>query len=65
MHEIQMFDRSGPLSLEGFEGSGADWHPTLAPHISDGRTVIASPHKVYGPESNDLCCSSGSVAKPR
>ncbi len=54
MHDIQMFDRSGPLSLDGFEGSGADWHPTLAPHIGDGRTVIASPHKVYGPESNDL-----------
>ena len=54
MHDIHMFDRSGPLSLDGFEGSGADWHPTLAPHISDGRTVIASPHKVYGPESNDL-----------
>ncbi len=54
MHEIQMFDRSGPLSLDGFEGSGADWFPALAPHINDGSTVVASPHKVYGPESNDL-----------
>ena len=54
MHEIQMFDRSGPLSLDGFEGSGADWFPALASHISDGSTVVASPHKVYGPESNDL-----------
>lgn len=25
MHDINMFDRSGALSLEGFEGSGADW----------------------------------------
>ena len=54
MHEIHMFDRSGPLTVDGFEGSGADWLPALAPHISDGKTVVASPHKVYGPESNDL-----------
>ena len=25
MHNFGMFDRTGPLSLEGFEGSGADW----------------------------------------
>jgi len=54
MHEINMFDRSGPLSLNGFEGSGADWLPAYAPYINDGKTIITSPHKVYGPESNDL-----------
>jgi hypothetical protein len=27
MDDIKMFDRSGPLSLDGFEGSGADWLP--------------------------------------
>ena len=54
MHEVHMFDRSGQLSLDGFEGSGADWLPVLAPYINDGKTVVASPHKVYGPESNDL-----------
>ena len=54
MHEINMFDRSGALSLDGFEGSGADWLPVFAPYINDGDTVVASPHKVYGPESNDL-----------
>ena len=54
MHDINMFDRSGPLDLEGFEGSGADWLPALTPYISDGKTVVTSPHKVYGPESNDL-----------
>ena len=54
MHEIHMFDRSGPLSLEGFEGSGADWLPVFTRYINDGKTVVASPHKVYGPESNDL-----------
>ncbi len=54
MHEIHMFDRSGSLSLEGFEGSGADWVEPLGAYINDGETIVVSPHKVYGPESNDL-----------
>lgn len=54
MHNIGMFDRQGALSLDGFEGSGADWLEQYKPHLEDGETVIASPHKVYGPESNDL-----------
>ncbi len=54
MHDIGMFDRSGPLSLDGFEGSGADWLPVYTKYINDGKTIVASPHKVYGPESNDL-----------
>lgn len=54
MHEIGMFDRVGALSLEGFGGSGADWLEQYKPFIEDGRTVVTSPHKVYGPESNDL-----------
>ena len=54
MHEINMFDRTGALSMEGFDGSGADWLDSLKPYINDGKTVVASPHKVYGPENNDL-----------
>jgi nicotinamidase-related amidase len=54
MHEIGMFDRKGALTTDGFEGSGADWLPAYASMINDGKTIIASPHKVYGPESNDL-----------
>ena len=54
MHDIGMFDRSGALSLDGFEGSGADWLPLYTKYINDGKTIVASPHKVYGPESNDL-----------
>lgn len=54
MHEIQMFDRTGALSLEGFAGSGADWLERYKPYIEDGKTIVASPHKVYGPETNDL-----------
>jgi nicotinamidase-related amidase len=54
MHNINMFDRSDPLSVEGFEGSGADWLAQYKPYIEDGETVVSSPHKVYGPETNDL-----------
>jgi nicotinamidase-related amidase len=54
MHEINMFDRKGALTLEGFSGSGADWLDRYKPYIEDGKTIIASPHKVYGPENNDL-----------
>jgi nicotinamidase-related amidase len=54
MHTIGMFDRTSPLSLEGFAGSGADWLERYKPYLNDGTTVISSPHKVYGPETNDL-----------
>jgi nicotinamidase-related amidase len=54
MHSINMFDRQGALTVEGLEDSGADWLKQYKPLINDGKTIIASPHKVYGPESNDL-----------
>ncbi|MDP9455832.1 MAG: cysteine hydrolase [Actinomycetota bacterium] len=54
MHEIGMFDRGGTLSLEDFRGSGADWLERFKPYIEDGKTVVTSPHKVYGPQNNDL-----------
>ncbi len=54
MHNIGMFDRKGALTLDGFQGSGADWLTRYKPYIEDGKTVVTSPHKVYGPETNDL-----------
>jgi nicotinamidase-related amidase len=54
MHKIGMFDRKGALDTDGFEGSGADWLERYKPYIEDGVTVVTSPHKVYGPEQNDL-----------
>ena len=54
MHDMGMYDRPGSLNLDGFKGSGADWLEKYKPYIEDGKTIIASPHKVYGPESNDL-----------
>ena len=54
MHNIGMFDRKDTLNVDGFEGSGADWLKRYKPYIQDGKTVVTSPHKVYGPETNDL-----------
>ena len=54
MHNIGMFDRKGALTTEGFEGSGADWLEQYKKYINDGVTVVSSPHKIYGPETNDL-----------
>ncbi|PWL33208.1 MAG: isochorismatase [Marivita sp. XM-24bin2] len=54
MHSIGMFDRPDALSLDGFEGSGADWMPQYKKYIEDGETIVCSPHKVYGPAQNDL-----------
>lgn len=54
MHNINMFARKGALALDGFQGSGADWLERYKPYIEDGTTVVVSPHKVYGPQTNDL-----------
>lgn len=54
MHDIKMFDRSGQLNTSGLDGSGADWLARYKPYISGRNVVVTSPHKVYGPESNDL-----------
>jgi nicotinamidase-related amidase len=49
-----MFARKGVLDLEGLEGSGADWLPRFRPYIEDGKTIVVAPHRVWGPETNDL-----------
>ncbi len=54
MHNIGMFDRKDPLSLEGFENSGADWMPQYKKYIEAENVIVSNPHKVYGPETNDL-----------
>jgi len=48
------FARRGPLTLEAFENSGADWLDRFKPYIADGKTIVVSPHKVFGPQTNDL-----------
>ena len=54
MHGIGMFDRASPYDTSGLDGSGADFMPEYKQYIYDGKTIITSPHKVYGPEQNDL-----------
>ena len=54
MHGIHMFERAGSLDLTNFDKSGADWLKQYKPYINNGKTVVTSPHKVYGPETNDL-----------
>jgi nicotinamidase-related amidase len=54
MHNIGMFDRKSPYTMDGFENSGADFMPEYKKYILDGKTIVTSPHKVYGPEANDL-----------
>ncbi|WP_298838782.1 cysteine hydrolase [uncultured Roseobacter sp.] len=54
MHQIGMFDRKGQLNVDGFEGSGADWLERYKPYINDGKTIVTSPHKMYGNDTNDL-----------
>lgn len=54
MHDINMFEREGPYTLSGFDKSGSDFMPEYKDMILDGQTIITSPHKVYGPQQNDL-----------
>jgi nicotinamidase-related amidase len=54
MLEDKEFFRPDPLRLDGFPGSGADWLNLYKPFIEDGKTVVVSPHKVWGPQTNDL-----------
>jgi nicotinamidase-related amidase len=53
-HENKMFARRGVLNLDGLIGSGADWLERFRPYIDDGKTVVVSPHRVWGPQTNDL-----------
>jgi nicotinamidase-related amidase len=53
------FARRGPLTLEGFANSGADWLDRFKPYIEDGKTIVVSPHKVFGPQTNDLVLQLG------
>src|ERR1700749_3214619 len=49
-----LFARKGVFDLDGLIGSGADWLESFKPYIEDGKTIVVSPHRVWGPETNDL-----------
>lgn len=54
MHSKGMFDRGDQLNKEGFEGSGADFLEQYKQYIDQDYVTVSGPHKVYGPEQNDL-----------
>ncbi len=54
MLESKEFFRPDPIGSEEFAGSGADWLERYKPFIQDGKTVVTSPHKAWGPQTNDL-----------
>jgi pimeloyl-ACP methyl ester carboxylesterase/nicotinamidase-related amidase len=54
MHDINMFDRGDQLSTKGFEGSGADFLEPYKKYIEKDFVTVVGPHKVFGPEQNDL-----------
>ena len=54
MHENGMFERTSPVSGDGFEGSGADWYAPFKTLLAGKNVIVTSPHKVFGPQTNDL-----------
>lgn len=52
--DMKVLYRASLNNPEGFEGSGADFFDRYKPYINDGKTLVVAPHKMYGPESNDL-----------
>ncbi len=54
MHAIHMFESTARIDQKGFiEGTGPDWMPQYKKYINNGKTAVATPHKIYGPDSND------------
>jgi len=54
MHAMGMFDRGDQLNKDGFEGSGADFLEPYKKYIEQDYVTVSGPHKVFGPEQNDL-----------
>lgn len=52
--DMKALHRKSLADPKGFEGSGADFFDRYKPYIEDGNTIVVAPHKMYGPESNDL-----------
>ncbi|MBA2939766.1 isochorismatase family protein [Paenibacillus sp. CGMCC 1.16610] len=53
MHDLMMFNVDGPQTAVP-KSSQADFYDLYKPYIEDGKTIITSPHKIFGPETNDL-----------
>ena len=49
-----MFCPPGTLSLDGLRRVRRRLARAFKPYIEDGKTVVVSPHQVWGPQTNDL-----------
>jgi hypothetical protein len=66
MHDINMFSREGALTMDGFEGSGADWLERYKPLLNDGKTIFASPRtRCTVPPATTSRCNCASAASTR
>ena len=54
LEDGEMYKIDDPYYRAGLHNSGADIYEPYKKYIFDGKTVITNPHKVFGPESNDL-----------
>ena len=52
--DMKALHRTALSEPKGFDGSGADFFARYKPYIYDGKSIVVAPHKMYGPESNDL-----------
>lgn len=52
--DMKALHRTSLSNPKGFEGSGADFYTPYKRYINNGKTIVVAPHKMYGPESNDL-----------
>lgn len=52
--DMKALHRKSLADPAGFQGSGADFYGPYKRYIEDGKTIVVAPHKMYGPESNDL-----------
>ncbi|SMC17240.1 cysteine hydrolase [Mycoplasmopsis agassizii] len=55
MHDTKMFYKKAGAHSEIIHESGADWLPQYKKYINSRElTTVASPHKIFGPQTNDV-----------
>ena len=51
---MKLITRSLVVSLVAIASGLTVTHSLVAQSANDGKTIVTSPHKIFGPESNDL-----------
>ena len=65
MHNIGMFDRKGALTMEGFEGSGADWLEISSHTSMTAKQLCPTPTKYTDRKPMTWCCSYANAVSTR